>query len=202
MFLVKENKTVTYAFIDAENVRNAVEDAGFEDLDYNKLRKWIHNRCISKVFIYVGIEHGDAQKISMFEKLQKNGYEVRAKTVMAYKQNNILIPNICPFCKKNFNRKYYVKDKKKANCDSELTLDVIRTGMNNEYSEVIMFTGDGDFARLMEYVSVELKKSVVVISSSGPRTSTKIKELNKKGIVKFQNLEGLFQHYTSRLPHI
>src|SRR3989339_377979 len=161
---IKENRI--YVFIDAENTRNAAEDSGHEDLDYKKLLNWIHKKKIVKTYIYVGIEQGDSLKINKFNELAKTGYIVQQKSVMAYKQEPVLIPTTCPSCRNNFYRKYYIKDKKKANCDSELTLDAVKTGMENEYDEVMFFTGDGDFCSLMEYIATDLKKKVIVVSAS------------------------------------
>ena len=85
--------------------------------------------------------------------------------------------------------------RKKANCDSELTLDIINDGVRKKYGSIIVFSGDGDFSRMYEYVAETLVKPVTIFcpmgSKAGNRTSTKIKTLHNKGIIRIDALEGI-----------
>ena len=44
-----------FAFIDAENIRNALEELGYKDFDYIKLYDWLKKQDVSRAFIYTGI---------------------------------------------------------------------------------------------------------------------------------------------------
>lgn len=91
-----------------------------------------------------------------------------------------------------------MSDKSKANCDAELTVDVTRMCMGGECEEVIVFSGDGDFAYLYEFIVSQLRKKVQVFSPlkypASLNTSHKLKELDKLGAINLYNLESVAQH--------
>lgn len=188
-----------FAFFDAENIRNALEESGYSDLDYKKIFDWLkYKRNVGKAFIYAGIEVGDHIKEEYYKELEQLGYSVSAKYVTSYKRKATDLHTKCPKCKFTFDRKYYHKDKKKANCDAELTLDVVRFGVRKKYSSIMVFSGDGDFASVYEYVAKELKKRVVVYAPSNNRTSLKVKDLAKSGIITLEGLDPLLLHYAKK----
>jgi len=61
--------------------------------------------------------------------------------------------------------------------------------------KIIVFTGDGDFASVFRYVSEDLKKKVFLYIPDGKRTSLKIKELKKSGIIACENISSILEHY-------
>lgn len=92
--------------------------------------------------------------------------------------------------------------RRKGNCDSELTLDVINDGVRKKYKSVIVFSGDGDFARMHEYVADVIKKKVTVYSpmkgEPGKRTSTAIKTLHNNGTITLESLEGVLVNFAEK----
>ncbi|MDD5551768.1 MAG: NYN domain-containing protein [Candidatus Pacebacteria bacterium] len=100
----------------------------------------------------------------------------------------------CPFCEKDFIKRYWAK-KSKGNCDAELTLDIIRFGVRKRYKGIIVFSGDGDFARVYEYVSKELRKKVIIYAPKKKRTSVKLKKLFEQKIITLEGLNPLFPYY-------
>lgn len=191
----------TFAFIDAENVRNAVETAGFVDLDYQLIFEWLKTKKgVSRIFLYVGAEPNDTEKLSYFEALGKiEGCQIRVKSVISHKPKIWTLDCECPKCYHNFKRRISNKGKKKANCDTDLTLDVVRCGVKKKYKNIIVFSGDGDFVPVYEYVSRNLKKGITVYAPSDlngiKRTSLAIKELNRQKTIRLENLFGLLPKY-------
>ncbi len=146
-----------------------------------------------RVYLYAG--YSDAPQKAKFKKLEKLGYIANLKKVKQYPPEYRTHKLKCPGC--SATNKHTVKriGRRKANCDSELTLDVINDGVRKKYAGIIVFSGDGDFSRMYEYVAEELVKPVVVFSPmgsvAGSRTSTRVKDLHKKGIIRIDALEGI-----------
>jgi uncharacterized LabA/DUF88 family protein len=186
-----------FCFIDAENVRNAMEDYGFADLDYSKVYGWMtKKRGVSRIYLYAAIEQGDLQKEQKYQSMADIGYYISLKRVMSYKQRPWLLDTRCPKCHHRFIRTTYIKDKKKANCDAEMTLDIVRFGVRKKYDEIIVFSGDGDFARVYEYVARELKKKISLYAPMNYRTARNLKELGKNHIISLNDLKQLCLHYS------
>lgn len=196
----QSRRSRVFVFIDAENVRNSMESYGYKDLNYSKIYIWLKTKMGAKhVYIYAGIEQGDLAKEKKFKDLQKLGYFVSAKKVMLYIQTPLVLNIICDNCNKTITKTINRQSKPKANCDTELTLDIINCGIRKKYDEIVVFSGDGDFARVYEYVVKQLKKKVTVYSPKAyphsVRTSSRIKELSKNGTIILEDLSSLLQHY-------
>ena len=88
---------------------------------------------------------------------------MKTKPTMAYKRKDKPVKIICSKCgeenTKNISMGYY----KKSNCDSELTVDTLELAQPN--TEMLIFTGDGDFAYLIKKL-VEKGISVKIVSSN------------------------------------
>lgn len=185
-----------FAYIDAENIRNAVEFAGYVDLDYQKLFNWLYQKKnVTKMYIYAGIENGDIAKEEHFTKLKKLGFTTKTKKVMAYKQQPKTRDISCPNCSNTFKKTFYINDRKKANCDADMTLDICKDTIRKKCDGILVFSGDGDFVSIYKYVSKELHKPVTVFAPSNTRTSLAVKDLHKDGTIILEDLATLYQHY-------
>jgi uncharacterized LabA/DUF88 family protein len=185
-----------FVFIDAENVRNSCEYYGYKDLDYKKIQTWLKESYnAERIYIYVGIPKGDNEKLEAFKTLQRKGFYVYRKEVVSYPRKPLKVLVECPSCHEEFVKLVERKSKTKANCDAELTLDIVRFGVRKKYDQIIVFSCDGDFARVYEYVSNELRRKVKVYAPSDWRTSSKVKHLNKTGVIQLEDLKGLFESY-------
>jgi uncharacterized LabA/DUF88 family protein len=186
---------VIFAFIDAENVKNTVRSFGYSDLNYHKLYKWLKDTLgVSRIYLYGAIAKGDTARENELKTLQRLGYVVLAKKVQIYSQRPLLQEFTCS-CGLASVVKFEREGRQKANCDAELTLDVINKGVRKQYNEIIVFSCDGDFTRVYEYVVTQLRRKVTVYATFNYRTSLKVKELHKKGIIKLEDISSLLQHY-------
>lgn len=190
---------VTYAFIDGENLFKSFKSMGYKNVDYVKFYWWLKKKKnAKKIFLYVGLVEDDQQRENKYNGLGKLGYEMKIKPVQVYSGKILEVPCNCPKCNNEFITDFQMSDKSKANCDAELTVDVTRMCLTNQCDEVIVFSGDGDFAYLYEFVVAELKKKVQVFSPmkypASLNTSVKLKALDKEGCINLYNLESVAQH--------
>jgi uncharacterized LabA/DUF88 family protein len=193
-----------FAFIDAENARNSLEKMGYGGgFDYAKLYEWLtKKKNVSRIYLYAAIENGDEDKALLYKSLEDMGYIVSLKKVMIYAQRPLSIAVECPGCNKEFIHKHHRRSKPKANCDVEMTLDIMNNGVRKRYSEIIVFSGDGDFGKLYNYVSTQLdqgSKKVTVYSPmklpAAYRTSTVLKNMANDGTINLFPLEVVAQYY-------
>ena len=198
---MKIMKKITYAFIDAQNTETTTRQVLGFIVDWGKLFSFLKQKWdCEKVFLYSGVDAGDAETETEFESLAQAGCVVRSKTVFAYKNKNKIIDVKCPKCGNEFEGVADMGYNRKSNCDVELTVDAMEcAGPNTEF---YIFTGDGDFECLIKK-AVERGTIVHIVSSakrikSGPRYSTsrfstKLRKLTEKegSPVDFLNIDNL-----------
>jgi len=124
----------TYAFIDASNIIYGARAEGWF-IDQKKLILYLKKKYKTlKVFFYYGKDSKNAKKEKFLLKLKQFGYTLRVKEI------------------KKFGRKI------KANCDVDLTMDMLIK--EKEYHRAIILSGDGDFAPLLRYLINKKKKKI------------------------------------------
>jgi uncharacterized LabA/DUF88 family protein len=142
-------------------------------IDWAKLYSYLKDRWkCEKVFFYAGIEIGDSNTEEEYKRLGKLGYEMRTKTTMSYKRKDKTVNILCSNCGQENTKSISMGYDKKSNCDSELTVDVLELAQPE--TELLIFTGDGDFTYLIKKliesgVSVRLISSKARPSPSAPR---------------------------------
>lgn len=152
----------TYAFVDASNIIYGTKDEGWK-VDFRKLFKYLRERYkCKKIYYFAGVEAKNPKQHRFYEILKKIGYELVLKPVKIYRQ-----PGGGTI--------------RKANCDVDLTFYAMRD--KDEFSRIVLFSGDGDFEVLLKYF-IQTKKEVLIFANS-KRTAKEIKVL--KGI-QFNNL--------------
>ncbi len=178
-------KKPAYAFIDASNLFYGGEKSLGWKIDYRKLIKYIKRKyLVKKVFYYGGVElngfpysildkkpinlrklinylklkNEDELKtiarIKFYLKLAQFGYLLKLKPVKIFHEPD-------------------GKISKKANCDVDMTFDLMR--YIKDYSDVLVLSGDGDFAIVLKYL-MQLGKKVTVLAR-GERTARDIRQL-------------------------
>lgn len=156
----------TYAFIDASNIIYGARAEGWL-IDQKKLFHYLKNKfSVSMAFFYYGKDSKSKKKEDFLNKLRQFGFTLRVKEIKRYGKRT------------------------KANCDVDLTMDMlIRI---KEYKRAIVLSGDGDFAPLLEYLKSEGKEIVVI---SAPRiTAREIKSLVGGNFIDFGTLRYLLEY--------
>lgn len=177
-----------YAFIDVQNTESTAQQSCGFSVDWTKLYSWLHDQkwSCNEVFFYSGIESLEDPLNQEFELISKlPGAVVRVKRVFAYKKPNKKIPITCVKCGEENVTEVSMGYRKKANCDVELTMDILDTVNKDPDVELLVFTGDGDFECLIQRAS-EVAKKIYIVSNT---------KLFKKG--------GLSQgHFSTKLKSL
>ncbi len=162
----KGTKVKTYAFVDASNIIYGARAEGWL-IDQQKLFKYLQSKFkVSKAFFYYGKDSKNVKQQKFLKRLDEFGYILRVKEIKRYGA------------------------KTKANCDVDLTMDVLLK--IKEYQRAIMLTGDGDFAPLLSYV-ISKKRKIVVISS--PKSTAKeIRNIAGDQHIDFRSLRFLIEY--------
>ncbi len=155
----------TYAFIDASNIIYGAKDEGWL-IDQKKLIKYLRSKFnISKAFFYFGKDSKNEKQTKFLKILGQFGYTLRVKEI----------------------KRYYKKTK--ANCDVDLTMDMLI--LKNEYSGAVVLSGDGDFLPLFKYLESRKKKIIIIAFSR--KTSRDIKRFAKTNFIALENQRYLIE---------
>ncbi|PIV07814.1 hypothetical protein COS53_00415 [Candidatus Shapirobacteria bacterium CG03_land_8_20_14_0_80_35_14] len=153
----------TYIFIDSANLIFGAKATGKWKVDFNKLFNYLKDKYqTKKIFYYTGFKpkSSDIQKI---EKLKSIGYVVKSKPLKFIKQKSVTQKNQCPKCKHDWTKITTKPPLVKANCDVDLTLDVLK--YQSLFDQIVVLSGDGDFLILYQYLE-SIGKKVKIISES------------------------------------
>lgn len=181
-----------YAFIDVQNTETTTRRVlGFE-IDYNRLFSYLKNKWkCEKVFFYPGIEYNDTSRKKIFDEIVNSGAIVYPKYFSKYKNKDRIIELTCNNCENKIVYQINNGYSWKSNCDVEMTIDILDSLKKD--TEILIFTGDGDFKLLIEravlcgskvYIVSSQKKNKSDFHNSTSRFSTKLQEL----IVRYRGM--------------
>lgn len=146
-----------YAFIDSQNLNLGIRSLGWE-LDFRKFRLYLKNKYrVENAYLFIGYV---AENYRLYESLQKLGYILVFKNVLAINKNN--------------------KITYKGNVDAELVLHSM-IELNN-YSRAVIVSGDGDFYCLLDYLVSNGKLEKLLVPND--RYSSLLKIFNKGNYIQ------------------
>ena len=200
----------TYAFIDAANLFYGGEKSLGWKIDYRKLIRYLKEKYkVKKAFYYAGIElHG--YRYSLLDNKPLNLEELLIHLKKKLKDESLSDDEIMLIGKHVKRVKFYLKLKqfgyflqlkptkifweegkpiKKANCDVDMTLDLVRYMAN--YHEALVLSGDGDFVRVLKYL--QIKKRKIYILARGERSAKEIRQLAGTNFRDFNYLRELLK---------
>ncbi len=131
-------------FIDGANLHSTIKSLAIE-IDYKKLIDFYSsNYSLIRAYYYTALlDNNKNQKISpLLDWLEYNGYRLITKKAKNFSEDN----NI----------------KIKGNMDIELAVDALE--ISNYVDHVVLFSGDGDFKRLIEAIQNKGVKTTAVSS--------------------------------------
>jgi uncharacterized LabA/DUF88 family protein len=138
----QQNKTITYAFIDSQNLNLGIRSSGW-NLDFGKFRLYLKNKYgVDKAYLFIGQMAGNE---TLYDRLQKNGYDLIFKPTTEYKIDG--------------------KIAVKGNVDAELVLYAAAKTFE-EYDRAIIVSGDGDFYCLVEYLKDKNKLFHIMVPNN------------------------------------
>ncbi len=147
--------------IDAANLESSLKDLKWH-MDYKKLHNFFNCHSILKGIIFYTARFNNQEHDNFLTKLKKIGFRLVTKDVKVIYRNGRTI--------------------KKANFDVEISVDAIN--LADKYDTLVLFSGDSDFAYLLEDLKKRNKRVIVVssrnhISKELIKCSNKYFELNK-----------------------
>jgi uncharacterized LabA/DUF88 family protein len=153
----------TNIYIDAANIILSARDQGM-DFDMVKLITYLENKYKADKIIYFTAKFVEHERL--YATLRENEVEIVFK--QSYKENNKL----------------------KANCDVEIAHRITYDIENNNVQAVILTSGDGDFASLLDYAKSKLE--IVRCFSAHPKnTSVMLKERDYLEIIYMSQIIDL-----------
>lgn len=198
-----------YAFVDAANLFYGGEKSLGWKIDYKKLLDYLRKKfSVKKVFYYAGVD------VEAYR--PKAGKEVNLDYLIKYFQQKlreedqneaeiILLGKYlqrAKFYKKLSEFGYNLRIKptkvftnaegttKKANCDVDLTFDMMR--YMSQYNEALVLSGDGDFASILEYLQKKHKKIHVLARSE--RTAREMRVLAGGNFMDFKTIQKYIEY--------
>ena len=161
-----KKRQITYAFIDASNIIYGAREEGWF-IDQQKLFQYLKSKfSVSKTFFYYGKDSKSQKKENFLNKLKDFGFILRVKEIKRYGRRT------------------------KANCDVDLTMDMLL--LKDKYQQAIVMTGDGDFVPLLQYLRSQKKK--IIIISSPKRTAKELRHFAGSNHIDFGGLKFLLEY--------
>ena len=105
-----------------------------------------------------------------YKKLESFDYKIILKPVKLYEQDDGSV-------------------KRKADCDVDMTIKIIKE--INNFDRAIVLSGDGDFLPILKYLK-ELKKEIIILAR-GPRTAREIRQFAGGNFRDFEFLRELLK---------
>ncbi len=137
-------------FVDVQNLYYSARNIYSARVNFNEvLKEAIGNRRLIRAIAYV-VKADMPEEQSFFDALEKAGFEVKAKDLQTFAGGN-----------------------QKGDWDVGIAMDIIK--QMNKLDVVVLASGDGDFAPLLEYLQMTGQLTETV--AFGKSTSSKIKEL-------------------------
>ncbi|MEK7184577.1 MAG: NYN domain-containing protein [Patescibacteria group bacterium] len=151
MSVIKHKEQRVGVFIDTQNIYHSAKNLYHSKVNFGQIVKdAVGERSLIRAVAYViTTEAGDEK--AFFEALTKMGIETKTKDLQIFGSGA-----------------------KKADWDVGMAIDAVK--LAPKLDSVILLTGDGDFAPLVEYLQVNEGCQVEVVSF-GKSTSTKLREV-------------------------
>jgi uncharacterized LabA/DUF88 family protein len=174
----KEDRTAL--FVDGPNLYSASRGLGF-DLDYQKILEFFETRTkLFRAFYYSALldtKHSDSNYQGvrpLLDYLSYNGWSVVSKLAKTYAdpQGNL---------------------RTKGNMDIELAIDMLQLAYNRQVDNIVLFSGDSDFRRLVEACQLFSKVTVIsTVRSSPPVCSDELRR-QANIFIDLQDLKKYFE---------
>lgn len=155
------NKERVAIFVDGWNFNRTVRDCfGDITIDYKKLLKWFSGDSYLVAAYYYTGDTGEEAQAQFFTWLKRNGFRLVTRVAKVYTDTSSGRP----------------EQKVKANLDVEIAIDIMTIAPCVD--RIILFSGDGDFTRLLKRIGTMGVRTHVVShwSNSGSCLSPELME--------------------------
>ena len=147
---IRNNFQRVGVFVDVQNLYYSARNIYNSRVNFTEiLKEAVGDRQLIRAIAYV-VKADMPEEQSFFDALGKAGFEVQSKDLQTF-----------------------FGGAKKGDWDVGITMDIIK--LMNKLDVVVLCSGDGDFAPLLEYL--QMSGQLVEVCAFGKSTSSKIKEL-------------------------
>lgn len=154
--MTTQHELNNFAYIDGTNLHKGISELGWK-LDYKRFRVFLRDKYhVGKAYIFLGFVAKNSQ---MYKDFQNWGYTIVFKPTIPDSEGEI-----------------------KGNCDAELVLQAVSDFYERQFKRVILVTGDGDFACLVNFLK-EKGRFEVVLSPSHKKASVLLRKAVPNNIV-------------------
>jgi len=165
-------------FVDVQNVQETFERQGRE-VRYDALQRNLigdnSDKHDYKFVAFVPFRAGDERRQRLIDALSFQGYRVVAKPVRERLDGSV-----------------------KANMDIEITLEIL--SMSAHLDEIVLVSGDGDFVALVDWLSKQGKRVVVVGLGKGYTSVELIRACDE--YLNIEDLEGVVKESVFQTPFV
>ncbi len=204
------SKIKNYCFIDASNLFYGGEKSLGWKVDYKKLFKYVKEKYgISKIFYYGGVEL-NGFKYSVLDDKEIDLDKLLKFLKLKVKNNKISKVQLTILDRHIQTVKFYIKlaefgyklklkpvkiirtpegTKKKANCDVDMTFDLMK--YIDDYNGVLILSGDGDFIVVLKHLR-KIGKDVTILARA-ERTAREIRQFAGSNFRDFNYLRELLK---------
>jgi uncharacterized LabA/DUF88 family protein len=169
------DKPKAIVFIDASNYHYGLQKLGWR-IDYGKFVDWLKKDHEIVNIYYYGSTHSEKSFFKCHPQYETHEFSVKYFLLKEYRDKmknffkilkalDIIVREKQIWCIYDDTEGKY---KLKSNADVELTVDAL--DRINDYQEIILCSGDGDFARLIRYL--KNKGKITTVISIKERTSS------------------------------
>ncbi len=160
-------------FVDVQNVQETFERQGrevrYDALQQNLITSSNRDKHDYKFVAFVPYRTGDERRQRLIDALSFQGYRVVAKPVRERLDGSV-----------------------KANMDIEITLEIL--SMSAHLDEIILVSGDGDFVALVDWLSKQGKRVVIIGLGKGFTSVELIRACDE--YMNLEELEGVVKEST------
>ncbi|HEY5805947.1 MAG TPA: NYN domain-containing protein [Candidatus Saccharimonadales bacterium] len=166
-----KKQSVTYAFIDSQNLNLGVRSQGWR-IDYKKFRLYLKNKYgVENAYLFIGMMDNNQ---GLYTDLQQAGFLLVFKPTVRYVQDG--------------------RETVKGNVDAELVL-YAAAKVFDQYDRALIVSGDGDFHCLAEYLEEQGKLLHIVVPNG---KYSKLLRRFTQFIVRFDLLRSKLEYRSNK----
>ena len=167
LFNIDTNRNI--AFIDGQNLHLGTKENGWS-VDHEKFRIYLRDQLsIDEAYYYFG--YTDERYQDLYTTLQEKGFIVRFK-----RRDNLAL------------------SQKKGNVDTDIIFDIMKMLLKNEVpGKIVLVTGDGDYAKLVNFL-IEENKFEKILLPCGRKSSSLFNTIDSKHKLSLGRLRNKIEY--------
>jgi len=161
---MERHKESNLAFIDGQNLYLGTKEDDWK-VDHNKFRIYLKDKYhVTEAYYFLGYVTEEQQ--DLYNNLQKAGF------IVLFKEHN-----------------ENLKAQKKGNVDTDIVFEIMKNLVENNFSKIILVSGDGDYKKLVDYL-IKKNKFKKIIFPNRKFASSLYKKLGSELYDYIENIKS------------